>query len=218
MKIHPVRTISRKPSGRCSNSILVGSTASSTEKDASRSRSTGIPNARSTRGWQLHPVFHVYQHERHRGVLEALIPALRLRSTCDRKGPKSSVWTFAVDSLRDLEDQRPPVLRALLHSSSRLPTSGSFSIIVIAMRTEGAPHDGRIRAARPPCLHDEREWQAAQSNHRRDPDGILRDCTPGTLEPRSSRREDTVRSSWRHGESGRNDLTRAKALRTRFAE
>jgi LAGLIDADG endonuclease len=32
------------------------------------------PNARSTGGWQLHPVFHVYQHERHRDVLEAQIP------------------------------------------------------------------------------------------------------------------------------------------------
>ena len=30
-------------------------------------------NARPT-GWQLHPVFHVYQHARHRAVLEALIP------------------------------------------------------------------------------------------------------------------------------------------------
>ncbi len=60
------------------------------------------PNARSTGGWQLHPTFHVYQHERHRVVLEALIPFFgcgRLRS----KGPKSSVSTYAVDALADLE-------------------------------------------------------------------------------------------------------------------
>jgi LAGLIDADG endonuclease len=60
------------------------------------------PNARSTGGWQLHPVFHVYQHMRHRAVLEALIPMFgcgRLRP----KGPNSSVLTYAVDSLRDLE-------------------------------------------------------------------------------------------------------------------
>ena len=53
-------------------------------------------------GWQLHPVFHVYQHSDHREVLEAMVPFFgygRLRS----KGPKSSVWTYAVDSLRDLE-------------------------------------------------------------------------------------------------------------------
>jgi hypothetical protein len=60
------------------------------------------PSARKTGGWQLHPVFHVYQHVRYRAVLEGLIPLFgcgRLRP----KGPKSSVWTYAVDSLRDLE-------------------------------------------------------------------------------------------------------------------
>ena len=57
---------------------------------------------RSTGGWQLRPVFHVYQHVRHRAVLEELVSFFgvgRLRS----KGPKSSAWTYAVDSLRDLE-------------------------------------------------------------------------------------------------------------------
>jgi hypothetical protein len=59
-------------------------------------------NARSTGGWQLHPVFHVYQHVDHRAVLEALIAVFgcgRLRP----KGGGSNVWTYAVDSLRDLE-------------------------------------------------------------------------------------------------------------------
>ena len=63
--------------------------------------------ARSTGGWQLQPVFHVYQHVRHRAVLEALIPVFgcgRLRS----KGPNSSVWTFAVDSLRDQDEHVLP--------------------------------------------------------------------------------------------------------------
>jgi hypothetical protein len=64
-------------------------------------------NARSTGGWQLHPVFHVYQHEGHRAVLEALIPVFgcgRLRP----KGPNSSVWTFAVDGLSDLDGRVIP--------------------------------------------------------------------------------------------------------------
>ena len=59
-------------------------------------------NARRTGGWQLHPVFHVYQHEDHRGVLEALVTFFgtgRLRP----KGPQSSVWTYAVDSLGEIE-------------------------------------------------------------------------------------------------------------------
>src|SRR5215467_5063904 len=59
-------------------------------------------NARSTGGWQLHPVFHVYQHADHRQVLEALIAFFG----CGRIRPKggvSSVLTYAVDSLRDIE-------------------------------------------------------------------------------------------------------------------
>src|SRR5215470_363230 len=90
------------------------------------------PNARSTGGWQLHPVFHVYQHESHRDVLEALIPLFacgRLRP----KGPNSSVWTFAVDGLRNLEthvvpffEQYPLVVKA---SDFR-----RFATIVTAMR------------------------------------------------------------------------------------
>jgi hypothetical protein len=59
------------------------------------------PYVRRTRGWQVHPVFHVYQHADHRDVLEAFIPFFgcgRLRP----KGPKSSVWTYAVDKLSDV--------------------------------------------------------------------------------------------------------------------
>ncbi len=76
------------------------------------------PNARSTGGWQLHPVFHVYQHERHREVLEELISFFgcgRIRS----KGPYSSVQTYAVDAVRDIEryvlpffEQNPLIVKA----------------------------------------------------------------------------------------------------------
>src|SRR5829696_2213468 len=51
------------------------------------------PYVRTTGGWQLHPVFHVYQHVRYRATLEGLIPFFgcgRLRP----KGPKSNVWTY----------------------------------------------------------------------------------------------------------------------------
>ena len=64
-------------------------------------------NCRSTGGWQLHPTFHVYQHERHRAVLEALITAFgcgKLRT----KGVGSTVMTFAVDRLSDLHDRVIP--------------------------------------------------------------------------------------------------------------
>jgi len=60
------------------------------------------PYVRRTRGWQIHPVFHVYQHVSHRVVLEELIQFF----SCGRirlKGPASSVATYAVDSLRDAD-------------------------------------------------------------------------------------------------------------------
>jgi len=65
------------------------------------------PLVRRTRGWQLHPTFQAYQHEQHRAVLEELV----LFFGCGRvrpKGPKSSVVTYAVDSLRDLEEKILP--------------------------------------------------------------------------------------------------------------
>ena len=53
-------------------------------------------------GWQLQPSFHVYQHQDHRDVLDAMITTFgcgRVRS----KGPKNAVYAYAVESLRDLE-------------------------------------------------------------------------------------------------------------------
>src|SRR5688572_17637420 len=74
------------------------------------------PNAKSTGGWQLHPVFHVYQHTAYREVLDALVRFFG----CGRvrpKGDNSAVWTYAVDSLRKLEaivvpffERHPPVV------------------------------------------------------------------------------------------------------------
>jgi hypothetical protein len=54
------------------------------------------------RGWQVCPVFHVYQHESYRHVLDAL----RSHFDCGYirpKGPRSSVLTYSVSGLRDLE-------------------------------------------------------------------------------------------------------------------
>ena len=59
------------------------------------------PHVRRTRGWQLHPTFQVYQHDRYRTVLEDLVSFFgcgHVRS----KGPRSSVSTYAVDSLQQL--------------------------------------------------------------------------------------------------------------------
>ncbi len=54
------------------------------------------------RGWQIQAAFHVYQHQDHRWVLEAL----RKHFGCGyvrAKGPRSSVLTYSVTALRELE-------------------------------------------------------------------------------------------------------------------
>jgi hypothetical protein len=68
-------------------------------------------------GWQLQPVFHVYQHEDHRDVLERMISVFGCGKVRP-KGPNSSVWTFAVDGLTSLEEavlpffeRHPPIIK-----------------------------------------------------------------------------------------------------------
>lgn len=83
-------------------------------------------------GWQLQPVFHIYQHQDHRDVLEAMISVFgcgRIRP----KGPNSSVWTFAIDGLRNLDEtvvpffeRHPPVVKR--------SDFEAFAIIVRSMR------------------------------------------------------------------------------------
>ncbi len=83
-------------------------------------------------GWQLQPVFHIYQHRDHRDVLEAMIPVFG----CGRvrpKGPNSDVWTFAVDGLRNLEASVLPFFE--LHSLVvKKRDFESFAVIVRSMR------------------------------------------------------------------------------------
>jgi hypothetical protein len=58
--------------------------------------------ARRTRGWQVNPVFQVYQHEQHGDVLEEI----QRYFGCGRissKGPKSSVLTLSVGGRKKLE-------------------------------------------------------------------------------------------------------------------
>jgi len=98
-------------------------------------------------GWQLQPVFHVYQHRDHRDILEALISVFGC-GTIRPKGPNSSVWTYAVEGLQALErhvlpffEQFPPVVK---HDDFR-----AFSDIVRSMRRkEHLTSDGFERLVR----------------------------------------------------------------------
>ncbi len=63
--------------------------------------------ARRTGGWQLTPVFQVYQHEKELELLE------RIRDHFDcgklyHKGPNSTVMTYSVARLADLEERVLP--------------------------------------------------------------------------------------------------------------
>lgn len=59
-------------------------------------------NARRTGGWQLTPVFQVYQHESKKMVLEE-IAAVFGCGKLYHKGPNSRVTTYTVGRLTDLE-------------------------------------------------------------------------------------------------------------------
>jgi hypothetical protein len=65
------------------------------------------PFVRRTLGWQVLPVFQVYQHGDHREVLEELARFFECGSVRS-KGPRSSVWTYAASGLKTLEQHVIP--------------------------------------------------------------------------------------------------------------
>ena len=83
-------------------------------------------------GWQLQPAFHVYQHQDHREVLEAMVSTFgcgRVRS----KGPRNSVLTYVVEALRDLEETVVPFFEQ--HPLSvKCADFSAFAVIVRSMR------------------------------------------------------------------------------------
>jgi hypothetical protein len=83
-------------------------------------------------GWQLQPVFHIYQHQDYREILEAMIPVFG----CGRvrpKGPNSDVWTFAIEGLRRLEESVVPFFERHPPRIKRHDFV-TFAVIVRAMR------------------------------------------------------------------------------------
>ena len=62
------------------------------------------PFVRRTRGWQLSAAFQVYQHEHHRSVLEELAVFFGC-GVIHPKGPNSSVLTYSVHHLKELDEQ-----------------------------------------------------------------------------------------------------------------
>ena len=84
------------------------------------------------RGWQIQTSFHVYQHLDHRDVLDKL----RAYFGCGHirsKGPRSSVMTFCISALRELDEIVVPFFEEheLLVKAEDF---AAFSSIVRAMR------------------------------------------------------------------------------------
>ena len=106
-------------------------------------------NARRTGGWQLTAVFQVYQHEREHRLLERF----RAHFGCGslyHKGPNSSVMTYSVTKLEDLERRVIPFFEQhrLLVKDDDFQT---FAEIVRSMRRKEHLHpdgfDNLVRLA-----------------------------------------------------------------------
>ena len=147
-------------------------------------------------GWQLQPVFHIYQHGDHRDVLEAMISVFG----CGRVRPKvlnSSVWTYAVDGLRNLDTRVVPFFERYPPLVKRRDFE-SFSDIVRSMRRKEHLSPQWVRAPGPSRLWHERQRQAAVQNDRASPCRLLRDCTRGS--PADGGRRVTKIQSDPHGD------------------
>jgi hypothetical protein len=133
-------------------------------------------NPGAPHGWQLTPVFQVYQHQEHRAVLEGL----RTFFGCGwirPKGGASSVLTYGVQTRKDLLatvipffEQHRPIVKA--HAFD------AFATIVRSLATK--EHLGREGFE---SMVQLAYGMNAQGKQRSRPIehviGILRDCTPG---------------------------------------
>jgi hypothetical protein len=96
-------------------------------------------------GWQLLPVFHIYQHQDHREILEAMVPVFG----CGQVRPKGPNWRW----------QYCRFFRAVSpgSQSKRLPDICRHRTVDAQ---EGA-FDGRwVRAPGATCVWHECQWQA----------------------------------------------------------
>jgi hypothetical protein len=159
------------------------------------------PFIRRTGGWQILPVFQVYQHGDYRDVLLELVGFFGCGSVRP-KGPNSSVWTFSVSGVGTLEERIVPFFEAHpLRIKER--DFRTFAAIVRELRKkEHLNVDGFERIARLAYGMNARGKQRARS---------LKVVLAGSSETARQaalmlEAEDTVRPAWRHAEPGRNDL------------
>ena len=159
-----------------------------------------VRNARRTGGWQMTPVFQVYQHESKREVLENIAAGFGCGALY-HKGPNSSVMTYSVGRLTDLE-------RYIIPFFERYPLRvkdqdfRTFAAIVRSMRMrEHWDSDGFERLVRLAYTMNAHGKQRTRSI-----EDILQGSSETVRQGAATKSGDeTVRSSWRHEEPGRND-------------
>ena len=146
-------------------------------------------------GWQLQPVFHIYQHGDHRDVLEAMISSLRLRPSATR-GSEQQCLDQRGRRTSEPRHARGAVLRTVstIGQASRLRFLGHRSFDA----KEGTLVTQWVRAPGPSGLWHERQRQAAVQNDRASPCRLLRDCTRGS--PADGGRRVTKIQSDPHGD------------------
>jgi hypothetical protein len=163
-------------------------------------------NCRSTGGWQLHPSFHVYQHVAHRDVLDALVDFFgcgRVRA----KGRTSSVWTYTIDSVRQIE----AVVLPFFEDNCLFVKAADFRRFAIIVRAISRRE--HLERSGFECLVRNAYAMNAQGKQRkRTLDEILLGSSetarqaPGPVGEARQPGKDTVRPFWRQEEPGRNDL------------
>jgi LAGLIDADG endonuclease len=133
-------------------------------------------NAGAWHGWQIMPVFHVYQHRDHRDALEALQHFFGCGSIRS-KGPGSSVLTYAVQD-------RSALLQCVIPFFERVPPVvkqrdfRAFATIVRSLAAKehrnAAGFERLVRLAYGMNANGKQRARPVEAVL-----GILRDCTPG---------------------------------------
>jgi hypothetical protein len=166
------------------------------------------PYVRRTRGWQIMPVFQVYQHEHHRAVLEELAAFFGC-GYIRPKGPASSVLTYAVGGLRTFDRKVIPFFECHPLRVKDRDFAAFASIVRSMLRGEHFDPEGFERIVRLAYGMNAQGKQRGRSL-----EVVLAGSSETAREACSERSsEDTVRPAWRHAEPSRNALAPARRMR-----
>jgi hypothetical protein len=149
------------------------------------------------------PVFQIYQHYDDLDLLERFKEFFG----CGRitsKGPKSNVMTYAVSGRHELESIIIPFFERHPLRSSKQGDFEKFRDVVLAMqRKEHLTRDGFVRIVKLAFSMNKRGKQRRYTIEEilAEPSETVRRAPLETC----AKGDETVRSSWRHGEDGRND-------------